>query len=112
MLGRWLLGAIVLTLACAANASAGTRVVVGIGGPPAYYYRPHGMVRFYYAPAPVYVTPAPIYVVPAQPPTVYVLPARPAAPVYTAPPPAVDPAAPSLPPPPPAPIPTVPAPGK
>src|SRR5262245_9344063 len=96
MFGRWILGAFVFTvaLACPADSPAGTGVVVGIAGPPAYYYRPHGVVRFYYAPAPVYVAPAPIYVVPAQPPTVYVVPTQPAAPVYAPPPPAGAPAPP------------------
>ena len=110
MFGRWLLGAtaFAVTLACAADTHAGPRVWVGIGGPPAYYHHPHGAIRFYYAPGPVYVAPAPVYLVPAAPPTVYVLPAQPAAPVYV-PAPA---AAPTLPPPPPAAIPTVPAPGK
>ena len=111
MFGRRLLGAVATTLAlaCAADAQAGPRVYVGIGGPPAYYHRPHGAIRFYYAPAPVYVTPAPVYVVPAQPPTVYVVPAQPAGPVYV---PAPTAPAPTLPSPPPAAIPTVPAPGK
>ena len=50
MLDRWLPGATVLalTLACAADTHAGTRVFVGIGGPPGYYHHhAHGVVRFY-----------------------------------------------------------------
>jgi len=112
MLGRRLLGLVVpaVALVFAADANAGPRVFVGIGGPPVVYYHPHhSAVRFYFGPAPVYVAPAPVILVPAQPPTYVVVPAQPAVPA-----PATTPAAPTLPPPPPAGIPTVPVnpPGK
>jgi hypothetical protein len=103
-----------LILASATDAHAGTRVVVGIGGPGwGGYYRPHHGWGFYYAPAPVFVAPAPVVVVPVQPPAYYLVPAQPVSPGYATPAPTTGaPAAPTLPPPPPAAIPTVPAPGK
>ena len=115
MPGRWLFGTLVLisALASATDARARTRVFVGIGGPPAFYYhRPHYGFGFYYGPGPVYVAPAPVYVVPAQP--VYVVPApATTAPIYI-PPPASAGSTATLPPPPPVPAPTgpAPAPGK
>src|SRR5689334_2199785 len=114
MFGRRLLTLLVPALAMvfAAEANAGPRVFVGIGGPPVFHYHPHhSAVRFYFGPAPVYVAPAPVILVPAQPPTYVVVPAQPGSPVYA---PAPVPAAPTLPPPPPAGIPTVPVnpPGK
>jgi hypothetical protein len=113
MFGRRLLGLAIpaLALVFAAQANAGPRVFVGIGGPPVFHYHPHhSAVRFYFGPAPVYVAPAPVILIPAQPPTYVVVPAQPANPVYV-PAPAAAPAAPSLPP---AGIPTVPVnpPGK
>jgi hypothetical protein len=115
MFGRRLLTLLipVAALMFAADANAGPRVVVGIGGPPVVYYHPyHSSFRFYFGPAPVFVAPAPVVVIPATPPPTYVVvPAQPASPVYV---PAPAPAAPTLPPPPPATIPTVPVnpPGK
>lgn len=104
MPGRWLVRtlALILVLAWAADVRAGTRVFVGIGGPPAFYYHhPHYSFGFFYAPAPVYVAPAPVYVVPAQP--VYVVPGpASSAPIYV-PPPASSGSTTTLPPPAPAP---------
>lgn len=117
MFGRRLLTLLipVAVLIFAADANAGPRVVVGIGGPPVFFYHPyHSSFRFYFGPAPVVVAPAPIVVVPAAPPTYVVVPAQPAGPVYVPAPAAAPAPAPMLPPPPPASIPTVPVnpPGK
>ena len=108
MIARRLLSLVIpiVILASATSAQAGTRVVVGVGGPGwGGYYRPHHGWGFYYAPAPIYVAPAPVVVIPAQPPTVYVIPGQPVSPKY-----APAPATPTLPTPPSAAIPTVPTP--
>ena len=69
----------VVSLALANQANAGTRVIVGFGGPS--YYHPHGGVRVVVGVPAIYIGPAPTYYcVPASPPPVYVVPQP--APIY------------------------------